>query len=102
MSSGYTVELDWETVDHVVVGQLRNTWEALKGNLGNGDWVFVWGDQEADEFGQLHIDEAIVGCREVSDEEIPPLFFEDHPYLQEWGPSKAFEYVHKVKDNGTE
>jgi hypothetical protein len=58
--------------------------------------------QEADEFGQLHIDEAIVGCREVSDEEIPQLFFEDHPYLQEWGPSKAFEYVHKVKDNGTE
>jgi hypothetical protein len=49
MSSGYTVELDWETVDHVVVGQLRNTWEALKGNLGNGDWVFVWGDQAADD-----------------------------------------------------
>jgi hypothetical protein len=58
--------------------------------------------EEADEFGQLHIDEAIVGCREVSDEEIPVLFFEDHPYLQSWGPTKAFEYVHKVKDNGTE
>ena len=58
--------------------------------------------EEANEFGQLHVDEAIVGCREVSDEEIPPLFFEDHSYLQEWGPSKAFEYVHKVKDNGTE
>lgn len=49
MSSGYTVELDWETVDNVVVGQLRNTWETLKGNLGNADWVFVWGDQEADD-----------------------------------------------------
>jgi hypothetical protein len=58
--------------------------------------------KEVEEFGQLHIDEAIVGCREISDEEIPTLFFEDHPYLQEWGPSKAFEYVHKVKDNGTE
>jgi hypothetical protein len=49
MSSGYTIELDWEIVDKVVVGQLRNTWETLKGNLGNGDWVFVWGDQEADD-----------------------------------------------------
>jgi hypothetical protein len=51
---------------------------------------------EADEFGQLHIDENIVGCREVADGEIPDLFFEDHPYLQEWGPAKALEYVHKV------
>jgi hypothetical protein len=47
--SKYTVELDWETVDNIVVEQLRNTWEALRGNLGNGDWVFVWGDQEADD-----------------------------------------------------
>ena len=47
--SKISVELDWETVDHIVVEQLRNTWEALKDNLGNGDWVFVWGDQEADD-----------------------------------------------------
>ena len=52
---------------------------------------------EAREFGQMHVDESIVSCREVTDEEIPGLFFEDHPYLQEWGPSKAMEYVHKVK-----
>lgn len=58
--------------------------------------------EEADEFGQLHIDEAIVGCREITDEEVPQLFFEDHPYLESWGPEKAFEYVHKVEDNGTE
>lgn len=51
---------------------------------------------ETDEFGQLHIDENIVGCREIGDEEIPVLFFEDHPYLVEWGPEKAMEYVHKV------
>ena len=56
---------------------------------------------EANEFGQLHIDENIVGCREVTDGEIPELFFEDHPYLQEWGPTKAMEYVHKV-NYGTE
>jgi hypothetical protein len=49
MMSKITVELDWETVDNVVVGQLRDTWESLKGSLGNGDWVFVWGDQEADD-----------------------------------------------------
>ena len=51
---------------------------------------------EADEFGQLHIDENIIGCREVTDTEIPDLFFEDHPYLKSWGPEKAMEYVHKV------
>lgn len=56
---------------------------------------------EADEFGQRHIDENIVGCREVTDDEIPVLFFEEHPYLQEWGPEKAFQYVHKV-NYGTE
>lgn len=47
--SKISVELDWETIDNIVVGQLRNTWETLKSNLGNGDWVFVWGDQEADD-----------------------------------------------------
>jgi len=51
---------------------------------------------EADEFGQLHIDENIVSKREVTDEEISVLFIEDHPYLKEWGPEKAMEYVHKV------
>jgi len=51
---------------------------------------------EVDEFGQLHIDENIIGCREVSDDDVANLFFEDHPYLEEWGPEKAMEYVHKV------
>ena len=44
-----TVELDWETVDRVVVEQLRSTWENLKNDQGNQAWVFVWGDQEADD-----------------------------------------------------
>jgi len=48
------------------------------------------------EFGQLHIDENIIGCREVSDDDVANLFFEDHPYLIECGPEKAMEYVHKV------
>jgi len=56
---------------------------------------------EAEEFGQLHIDENIIGCREVTDEEIPVLFFEDHPYLESWGPERAMEQVHKV-EYGTE
>ena len=55
--SKYTVELDWETVDNVVVGQLRDTRERLKADLGAGSWVFVWGDQEADDAEiQKHID----------------------------------------------
>lgn len=56
---------------------------------------------EAEEFGQLHIDENIIGCREVSDDEIPKLFFEDAPYLESWGPERAMEQVHKV-NYGTE
>lgn len=52
--------------------------------------------EDLKEFSQKHIDENIISCREVTDEDIPVLFFEDHPYLQSWGPEKAMEYVHKV------
>jgi hypothetical protein len=55
--SKISVELDWETVDHIVVEQLRSTWEGLKADLGAGANVFVWGDQEADDAEiQKHID----------------------------------------------
>ena len=55
--SKISVEPDWETIDNIVVGQLRNTWETLKQDLGAGKWVFVWGDQEADDAEiQKHID----------------------------------------------
>ena len=57
MMSKITVELDWETVDSVVVGQLRDTRDALKNDLGASNHVFVWGDQEADDAAiQKHID----------------------------------------------
>jgi hypothetical protein len=53
----FTVELDLETIDNIVVEQLRNTWESLKDDLGAGRDVFVWGDQEADDVEiQKHID----------------------------------------------
>ena len=55
--SKISVELDWETVDHIVVSQLRDTWESLKQDLGAGANIFVWGDQEADDIEiQKHID----------------------------------------------
>lgn len=57
---------------------------------------------EANEFCQLHIDENIIGCREVTDDQIPDLFFEDHPYLKSWGPEHVLKYIHKVDYNGTE
>jgi hypothetical protein len=50
-----------------------------------------------EEFGQHHVAENIIGCREVTDDEVVKLFFEDHPYLEKWGPEKALEYVHKIK-----
>lgn len=52
-----TVELDWETIDNVVVSQLRDTRDALKNDLGASNHVFVWGDPEADDVEiQKHID----------------------------------------------
>ena len=55
--SGYKIELTWDMVDNIVVGQLRDTWEGLKADLGANKNVFVWGDQEADDAEiQRHID----------------------------------------------
>ncbi len=55
--SKISVELEWETIDHIVVSQLRDTWETLKNDLGANNHVFVWGDQEADDAQiQKHID----------------------------------------------
>lgn len=51
---------------------------------------------EVDEFGQKHIDENIFSVREIGDEEIVNIFFDDHPYLRVWGPEKAMEYIHKI------
>ena len=51
--SKISVELDWEAVDGIVVGQLRDTWESLKKDLGANHNVFVWGDQEADD-AEIH------------------------------------------------
>jgi len=56
---------------------------------------------EANEFSQAHIDENIISCREISDDEISTMFFDDNPHLRSWVPGKALEFVHKV-DYGTE
>lgn len=55
--SKITVELELEAVDSIVVQQLIDTWKTLRADLGNAAWVFVWGDQEADDAQiQKHID----------------------------------------------
>jgi len=55
--SKISVELEWEAIDHIVVSQLRDTWERLKLDIGANNHVFVWGDQEADDAEiQKHID----------------------------------------------
>jgi hypothetical protein len=57
MSNKVTVELNWEMIDEIVVGQLRETRESLKNDLGQSSNVFVWGDPEADDAEiQKHID----------------------------------------------
>ena len=45
----YTIDLNYEMVDQIVVEQLRNTWESMKDDLGAGRGIFVWNDQEADD-----------------------------------------------------
>lgn len=55
--SKVTVELGWDTIDSIVVGQLRDTRESLKNDLGKGNHVFAWGDTEQDDaLIQKHID----------------------------------------------
>lgn len=55
--SKYSIELNWDMVDSIVVGQLRDTRESLKRDLGAYNHVFVYGDQEADDAEiQRHID----------------------------------------------
>jgi hypothetical protein len=53
--------------------------------------------EEVGEFSQNHVAENITSVREISDDEVSRLFFEDHPYLTEHGPEKAHSFVHKVK-----
>lgn len=53
----YTIDLSYEMVDQIVVDQLRNTWNTFRQDLGSNSGIFVWGDQEADDFHiQKHID----------------------------------------------
>jgi hypothetical protein len=55
--SGYKIDLDWDMIDNIVVGQMRNTWETLKQDLGANRHIFVYGNQEADDAEiQKHID----------------------------------------------
>ena len=53
----YKIELTWDMVESIVDHQLRNTRETFKDDLGAGNHVFVYGDQEADDVEiQKHID----------------------------------------------
>jgi hypothetical protein len=56
-SNKYTIDLNYEMVDEIVVSQLRDTWESFKNDLCNARSVFVRGNQEADDVEiQKHID----------------------------------------------
>lgn len=55
--SKITIDIDSEIADRILVQEMVNTWTALKNDLGAGNAVFVWGDQEADDAEiQKHID----------------------------------------------
>lgn len=46
---GYTIKMNWDMVDEIVQQQLIDTYHNFKEDLGAGNSVFVWGDQEADD-----------------------------------------------------
>jgi hypothetical protein len=48
-----------------------------------------------EEFSQHHVDESIISIREISDDELPKLFIQDHPYLK-GQEARAFDYIHKI------
>ena len=55
--SKFTIEIDHEIADSIVVQEMRHTWQSLKNDLGANHNVFVWGDQEQDDAEiQKHID----------------------------------------------
>jgi hypothetical protein len=69
--SKYTIDLNYEITDQIVVDQLRDTWDTFKGDLGSNSSVFVWGDQEADDVEiQKHIDalELVLKCYSTPDQ----------------------------------
>ncbi len=47
--SNYTVELDFEQIDNIVAQELIRCRESWVNDVGAGNNVFVWGDNEADD-----------------------------------------------------
>lgn len=55
--SKITIDIDAEIADRILVQEMVNTLTALKNDLGAGNNVFAWGDQEQDDAEiQKHID----------------------------------------------
>ena len=55
--SNYTVELNHEQIDQIVVDELIRARQTFINDIGANNHVFVWGDQEADDIEiQRHID----------------------------------------------
>lgn len=53
----FTIEIDHEMADKIVVEELAFTLQSLKNDLGAGTNVFAWDDQEQDDAEiQKHID----------------------------------------------
>ena len=55
--SNYTVELNHEQIDQIVVDELIRARQTFINDIGANNHVFVWGNQEADDVEiQRHID----------------------------------------------
>lgn len=47
--SKITIDIDAEIADRILVKEMIHTWTSLKNDLGAGNNVFAWGDQEQDD-----------------------------------------------------
>lgn len=74
--SGYKIELNWDMVDDIVVGQLKDTYDCFMKDLERPNHVFVYGDHEAD---RIEIQKRIDALKLMLDWYVTP------EQLQKWG-----------------
>lgn len=51
---------------------------------------------EAEEMSQTHVDESIINCREIDDQEYLRVFNKENDYLSGWTDKEKMRLIHKV------
>ena len=86
-------------VETVSLFRHRYVVEAQEAEHAKDEVVMNLSNDEFKEFSQMHIDEVISTCREISDEEYLRSFDEDNEYLKEWSQEQKLAFVNKIVYN---